>query len=153
MYKVLFFFLAAAIIGCAPVDENLEDLNTDSIDFSSIPYEEENGTDNDYDIAETCSSSLDNSEILRRQSCPKKSSDFVNNPREPGPGVTLNPRIFGNFVLQDPPDPECVNFSPRSIFVSCGGPEGQGASDKYYDSFAVLNCIRGMIFFPLDPAP
>lgn len=130
-------------------DDSVAAIDSSSIpnasrDSSNIPVEEnefESSLDN---VADVCSSSLDNNEILRRQTCLGKKPS-VHNPEKPGEGVTENPTFLMHFDIKTTSDPECVNFASRPEYVTCGGPEGyRFGVDQAFDSYLVYNCYRGM---------
>lgn len=128
-----------------PSDPFEENALMDSLDTSF---------DNDKDnIADVCSSSLNNDKILRRQTCNEEKKPSNHEPEKPSRKHTMYPKLIEPNQVEPPSDPPCVNFPSRSMYLSCGGPEGFRAEmDKAYDSFVVYNCIEGMTFSCLHVA-
>ena len=148
---ILIPFLAAALISCFPLSEdpkeqNDQNWNVGLIDSSNIAFEKDEGTEIGLnDIAEACSSSPNNNGILRRESMCKPTR--VVEPEKPSEGVTLQPKLYSDYRVKSPSDPECVNFPLRPHYVTCGGPEVYGISDQFHDSSLVYNCFAGMTFY------
>lgn len=140
-------------------DELIDSLNPSNIilegndeveftDLSSVPFKEATEIEGGLgEYAQVCSSSLDNNEIVKRQTCKPKGTAHDVRAETPAKHVTLHPQLPKNSRVKLTSDPECVNFPSRTEYVTCGGPEIYTPTiENDLDSHLVYNCFKGTSF-------